>query len=56
MRKQLNTSLYMLIWPSDESIVKIHCLRKIGGKGLEFEKTVLIENNEIAPWFAQLLD
>lgn len=56
MRKQLNTPLYILIWSSDESIVKIHCLRKIAGKGLEFEKTVLLENNEIAPWFAQLLD
>jgi hypothetical protein len=51
MRKQLNVPLYILIWSSDESLVKIHCLRKITEKGLDFEETEILEEKQIVPWF-----
>lgn len=51
MRKQLTVPLYILIWSSDESLVKIHCLRKITEKGLDFEETEILEEKQIVPWF-----
>jgi hypothetical protein len=56
LRKQLNVPLFILIWSSDETLVKVHCLRKLTEKGLDFEKTEILEEGQIVPWFNGLLN
>lgn len=55
LRKQLGVPFYILIWSSEEKLTKIHRLRKITEKGLDFEKTELVEEEYIVPWFSQFL-
>jgi hypothetical protein len=55
LRKELNVPLYIVIWSSEEKLTKIHCLRRIAEKGLEFDKTELVEKEHIVSWFGQFL-
>ena len=55
LRKQLDVPLYILIWSSEENLVKIHKLQKITEKGLNYEKTELLPKEQTVPWFSQLI-
>jgi hypothetical protein len=43
LRKELDVPLYIVIWSSKENLTKIHHLHTITEKGLEFDKTELLE-------------
>jgi len=55
LRKELDVPLYIVIWSSEEKLTKIHRLHRITERGLDFNKTELLEKEQIVPWFGQFL-
>jgi len=55
MRNQLGIPLYILTWSFKERLVKIQKLQKVTNKGLDYEMTEFLSNNQIVPWFKQFI-
>lgn len=52
---QLGVPLYIIIWSSDEEIIKIHKLREINETGLNYEFTEIIHKDDVVAFFRELL-
>lgn len=56
LRKQLDIPLYIIIWSSDEKIVKLHKLRDVTGRGLDYESTELLNKKELVRRMNQIVE
>lgn len=57
LRRQLHVPLYLILWSSAETVVKIHEIGQIrysGRQGLEYRTTILIEKDELMSFFHDL--
>jgi len=56
LRKQLGVSLYIVIWSSDERIVKLHKLREVTESALDYESTELLTDKQLMPRFGRIVE
>ena len=55
LRKELSASLYIVIWSSDERIVKLHKLREVTESALDYESTELLTDKQLVPRFGRIV-
>ena len=55
LREQLNVSLYIVIWSSDERIVKLHKLWDVKESALDYESTELLTDKQLVPRFGRIV-
>lgn len=55
LRKQLNVSLYIVIWSSDERVVKLHKLRDVTESALDYASTELLPDKQLIPRFGRIV-
>ena len=56
LRKQLSVSLYIVIWSSDERVVKLHKLREVTESALDYESTELLADKQLIPRFGRIVE
>ena len=58
LRKQINVPLFLILWSTDEDIIKFQEIKDIDYKtnsGLKYESTMIIERTELINFFNELL-